>query len=117
MSDAFHGRVAVVTGGASGIGLAMAQAFAARGAKLALADIREDALDAAVKEFEPSETEVVGIPTDVAFIAMAHHELGQADRARSALVRLGELMQKPPNVADEENQSFLREAELTIGAS
>jgi len=65
MSDPFQGRVAVVTGGASGIGLAMAQAFAARGAKLALADIREDALDAAVKAFEPSGTEVVGIPTDV----------------------------------------------------
>ena len=65
MSDPFQGRVAVVTGGASGIGLAMAQAFAARGAKLALADIREDALDAAVKEFESSETDVVGIPTDV----------------------------------------------------
>ncbi len=66
MSDPFQGRVAVVTGGASGIGLAMAQAFAARGAKLALADIREAALDAAVKQFEPSGTEVVGIPTDVA---------------------------------------------------
>jgi len=66
MSDPFQGRVAVVTGGASGIGLAMAQAFAARGAKIALADIREAALDAAVKQLEPSGTEVVGIPTDVA---------------------------------------------------
>jgi NAD(P)-dependent dehydrogenase (short-subunit alcohol dehydrogenase family) len=65
MTDPFQGRVAVVTGGASGIGLAMARAFAARGAKIALADIREDALAAAVQELEASGHEAVGIPTDV----------------------------------------------------
>ena len=47
MADRFDGAVAVITGGASGIGFAMAEAFAARGARLVLADIDEPALDAA----------------------------------------------------------------------
>ena len=41
--DPFRDRVAVITGGASGIGRAMANGFAARGAHLVLADIDEAA--------------------------------------------------------------------------
>src|SRR5262245_59761470 len=44
MIDPFRDRVAVVTGGGSGIGAALAQAFAARGARLVLADIDPAAL-------------------------------------------------------------------------
>ena len=47
----FRGRVAVVTGGASGIGRAMATRFAAEGMRLVLADIEEAALAAAVDDF------------------------------------------------------------------
>ena len=43
--DEFEGKVAVVTGGASGIGAAMAAAFAARGMKLVLADIEPGPLE------------------------------------------------------------------------
>ena len=43
----FKGSVAVITGGASGLGLALAKAAQARGCKLVIADIREDALAAA----------------------------------------------------------------------
>ena len=42
----FEGKVAVVTGGASGIGLAMASRFAQEGMKVVLADIDEPALEA-----------------------------------------------------------------------
>ena len=43
-------RVAVITGGASGIGLGMARAFGARGMKLVLADLDEALLQEASEE-------------------------------------------------------------------
>lgn len=43
--DEFAGKVAVITGGASGIGLAMARRFGAAGMKLVIADLQQDALD------------------------------------------------------------------------
>ena len=47
--DNFKDKTAFITGGASGIGLAMAQEFLNAGAKVVIADIRRDALDKAVK--------------------------------------------------------------------
>jgi NAD(P)-dependent dehydrogenase (short-subunit alcohol dehydrogenase family) len=61
----FEGRVAVVTGGASGIGFAMASRFAQEGMKVVLADIEEPALDAAVARLRQQEHEVLGVVTDV----------------------------------------------------
>jgi NAD(P)-dependent dehydrogenase (short-subunit alcohol dehydrogenase family) len=58
-------RVAVVTGGASGIGLGMAQAFAAEGMKLVLADIEKPPLDRSVAELARSGAEVIGVVCDV----------------------------------------------------
>jgi NAD(P)-dependent dehydrogenase (short-subunit alcohol dehydrogenase family) len=46
--DEFEGRVAVVTGAASGIGLATATRFAQEGMRVVLADIERDSLEAAV---------------------------------------------------------------------
>ena len=46
--DEFEGKVAVITGGASGIGLAMATRFAQEGMKVVIADIEAPALEAAV---------------------------------------------------------------------
>jgi NAD(P)-dependent dehydrogenase (short-subunit alcohol dehydrogenase family) len=45
--EQFEGRVAVVTGAASGIGKALAERFAAEGMKVVLADVEPEPLDAA----------------------------------------------------------------------
>jgi len=60
-----EGKVAVITGAASGIGRAMAERFASEGMKVVLADIEQDALDAAVSELQRREYDVLGVRTDV----------------------------------------------------
>ncbi|HYM00906.1 MAG TPA: SDR family NAD(P)-dependent oxidoreductase, partial [Blastocatellia bacterium] len=65
MMKEFAGRVAAVTGGASGIGRAMAERFAAEGMKIVLADVEEAALSAAVDELKSRGAAVIGVKTDV----------------------------------------------------
>ena len=55
----FSGRTAVITGGASGIGLGMARSFAKRGMQLVLADLNEELLQAAQQEFSDAGVAVV----------------------------------------------------------
>jgi len=60
------GKVAVITGGAEGIGKAIAVAVAAEGMKLVLADLNAEKLAATVAEFVAGGTDVIGVQTDVA---------------------------------------------------
>jgi NAD(P)-dependent dehydrogenase (short-subunit alcohol dehydrogenase family) len=60
------GHVAVITGGASGIGLAAAKRFAALGMKLVLADLSQHSLDAAAAQIPGAD--LVTVPTDVSKI-------------------------------------------------
>ena len=62
----FVGKAAFVTGGASGIGLALGRAFADAGCKVMLADIEKTALDATLASFSGSGREIRGIVCDVA---------------------------------------------------
>ncbi len=64
------GRSALVSGGASGIGQAIAQLFLEEGASVAISDINADGLDAAVKDLSGYGT-VVGINGDVRSMADA----------------------------------------------
>ena len=57
----FAGKTAVVTGAASGMGLAFARRFAAEGMNVVLADIEQDALDAQVQQLRREERTVLGV--------------------------------------------------------
>jgi len=61
----FKDRVAVVTGGASGIGRALADRFGAEGMKVVLADVEEGALRQAEAEMREKGVDVIGVRTDV----------------------------------------------------
>ncbi|MEC9088668.1 MAG: SDR family NAD(P)-dependent oxidoreductase [Actinomycetota bacterium] len=59
------GKVAVVTGAASGMGLAMAHTFANSGMKVVLADIEDDVLKQVTTELNEAGHDVIGVRTDV----------------------------------------------------
>ena len=66
MPKKLEGKIAVVTGGSSGIGLATAKRFAAEGAKVVVTGRRQAELDAAVKDIGGN---AVGVRGDVANLA------------------------------------------------
>ena len=61
----FEGKVAVVTGAASGIGLAMARRFAQAGASVVMADVEREALTIAASEIETITSSVLSVQTNV----------------------------------------------------
>jgi len=62
----FEGKVAVITGGASGLGLAMARRFGAAGMKVVIGDIETGALADAEASLQAAGIEAIGRRTDVA---------------------------------------------------
>jgi len=67
--EGFQGKVAVITGAAGGIGLALALEAARRGMDVALADIGEAALAEAVARVEAMGVRAIGVRTDVRRLA------------------------------------------------
>ncbi len=61
----FEGRVAVVTGGASGIGFALGRRFGEAGMKVVLGDVEAPALERAVADLCAAGIEAKGVPCDV----------------------------------------------------
>ena len=81
-----EGRVAVITGGASGIGLATARRFGQEGARLVAATINQGKLDAAVPRLRAEGFETIGVQVDVrsmdqvkAMAAAAREAYGRID--------------------------------------
>ena len=73
------GRTAFVTGGANGIGLGLVRALLAEGCKVALADIRQDAIDAALATLDNQD--VIGVQLDVASRDIDPRQSGRDRRA------------------------------------
>jgi NAD(P)-dependent dehydrogenase (short-subunit alcohol dehydrogenase family) len=65
MNESFEGKVALVTGAGSGIGLATAKAFAEAGASVVLADTREEAVGAAAEELTTGGRKAIAVRCDV----------------------------------------------------
>jgi NAD(P)-dependent dehydrogenase (short-subunit alcohol dehydrogenase family) len=71
--ETFEGRAAVITGGASGIGLASAREFTRRGARVVLADIDQTALNTAVDQLRADGAEAHGVICDVTKLDAVQH--------------------------------------------
>lgn len=80
-----EGKVAVITGAASGIGLAIATRFAAEGARLVAADWNAQRLEEAVMQIQGRGGTIVGVQGNIADQATAE---GLIERALSAYGRL-----------------------------
>ncbi|MGV0625120.1 SDR family NAD(P)-dependent oxidoreductase [Mycolicibacter minnesotensis] len=77
--------VALIVGGASGIGLATAHALAARGDRVVIADVNEEAAHQRAAEIGGDATAVVADVTDEATIAAAFAAAGAAGPLRSVV--------------------------------
>jgi len=105
----FEGQVALVTGAASGMGLATARAFAQAGAAVTLADVSEDALRKASDEIKSGGGIAIGVLCDVAdesqVAAMVQRTLTEFGRLDAAFNNAG--IQVPSSeVADQSAEDY-----------
>jgi NAD(P)-dependent dehydrogenase (short-subunit alcohol dehydrogenase family) len=105
----FKGRVALVTGASSGIGLATARVFGEAGASVVLADVNEEAVRAATAELVASGFEAIPVACDVAdeaqAAAMVEQTVATYGRLDMAFNNAG-ILGYTGDMADETAESF-----------
>jgi len=114
----FAGKVALVTGAASGMGLATARAFAQAGAAVVLADVNDRKLRTVVDELTGAGKRALAVPCDVtseaqaaSMVARAVAEFGQLDMAYNnagILGPMGDVTDETGDAFDEVNAVNLR---------
>jgi NAD(P)-dependent dehydrogenase (short-subunit alcohol dehydrogenase family) len=96
----FSGKVALVTGASSGMGLATARAFAEAGAAVVLADVREEAVNAAAQQLVASGHQALAIRCDVSddaqVAAMVQQTIGAFGRLDAAFNNAGVMARAAP---------------------
>src|SRR5213592_4393714 len=116
-------RVAVVTGGGSGIGRAIARRFAAEGAQVAVADLNRESAERVAAEIRADGGTAIGVPTDVA-------ESAQVDALFARVVRewgtvdilannagIGELSPRLRAQTEQAFQAIMGGARLSLGVT
>lgn len=117
MSFSFKDQVALVTGAASGMGLAASKAFAASGASVVMVDVNEDAVKNAAAELNAAGYSAIGIRCNVANIdevkAMVDQAVTTFGRIDAAFNNAG--VQCPvaeTAIADPEDYDFVMDVNL-----
>jgi 3-oxoacyl-[acyl-carrier protein] reductase len=83
------GKAVVITGGAQGIGYAIAELLVERGAKVAIMDVQQGPIDKAVAGLKAKGGEAVGIPVDLRVGANCYKAFDQAVKAFGRIDALG----------------------------
>jgi NAD(P)-dependent dehydrogenase (short-subunit alcohol dehydrogenase family) len=107
----FRGKVAVITGGASGVGRALGYALAREGASIVLADIEADALSRTTSELAATGATAIGVVTDVtdpaSVQALADRAFGEFGRVQMVFNNAGVGGGGAPSIWDTSVNVFL----------
>src|SRR5919199_6056080 len=107
----FNGKVALVTGAASGMGWATAQAFAEAGAAVVLADVREDAVKAEAQRLVAAGLKAIAVRCDVSddaqVAAMVERTVAEFGRLHATFNNAGVMARNAP-IADSTREEWDR---------
>ncbi|MCB0047647.1 MAG: glucose 1-dehydrogenase [Caldilineaceae bacterium] len=117
MNPSFEGKVALVTGASSGMGLATARAFAEAGAAVALADINEDAVRGATEELLFAGHQALAVRCNVAdeseAAAMIEQTIAKFGRLDAAFNNAG-VMTPAADMADVNGEEYTRVTDINL---